>query len=106
MIRYEDLSLNVFDKVQELLRFFKLDFGHNVQQFLENHTKYDHGGVSSTYRNSKSAPFHWRQDLAYDEVQYIENECNEAMRLWGYVRAPNETELKLFNPLSEYYLER
>ncbi|GLH08875.1 Uncharacterized protein GBIM_14026 [Gryllus bimaculatus] len=44
----------------------------SVQQFLDTHTKVDVGGVSSTYRNSKSAPFHWRQDLSHQEVRNIQ----------------------------------
>ncbi|XP_044730070.1 carbohydrate sulfotransferase 5-like [Chrysoperla carnea] len=106
VIRYEDLSLNPFEQVQDLLQFFQLDFGETVRKFLDNHTKFDMGGVSSTFRNSKSAPFHWRSDLEFNEVRLIEDQCSEAMELWGYVRAPNETELKLFNPLTDYKVER
>lgn len=102
VIRYEDLSLSPYEKVQELFDFFGLHFHEDVIKFLDLHTKSNAGGVSSTFRDSKSAPFHWRQDLNFTEVQYIEEYCIEAMELWGYVRAEHENHLKELNPLKSY----
>ncbi|XP_017485760.1 PREDICTED: carbohydrate sulfotransferase 4, partial [Rhagoletis zephyria] len=61
-LRYEDLSLNTYDMTQEVLQFYGLPFDPLVEEFLDTHTKVNIGGVSSTYRDSKSAPFHWKQD--------------------------------------------
>ncbi|KAK9710259.1 Sulfotransferase domain [Popillia japonica] len=69
-IRYEDLSLNPYKHVRELFDFFGLNFHQNVINFLDSHTKANSGGVSSTFRDSKNAPFHWRNDLNFSEVQY------------------------------------
>lgn len=88
--------------MQEIFDFFGLHFHRDVEKFLDLHTKSNVGGVSSTFRDSKSAPFHWRQDLNFTEVQYIEEYCKEAMEYWGYVRAKNEYNLKDLNPLTEY----
>ncbi|XP_011301436.1 carbohydrate sulfotransferase 5 isoform X2 [Fopius arisanus] len=104
VMRYEDLSLDPFAHAKELYEFYGLDFHPNVQHFLETHTKSDVGGVSSTFRNSKAAPFHWRNDLDFEEVQEIQSVCSNAMRLWGYRFAFNDTHQKEFNPLTEYQL--
>lgn len=104
VVRYEDLSLNPYEMVQELFTFFGLDFHPSVTEFLDSHTKLNIGGVSSTFRDSKSAPFHWRTDLNATEIQYIEDNCDEAMKLWGYVETKGETNLKDFNPLASYVI--
>lgn len=101
-IRYEDLSMDPYKYTEELFSFFRLDFHPQVISFLDSHTKLDAGGVSSTFRNSRSAPFHWRMDLNFSEVQYIEENCDEAMQLWGYLKAKNETHLREFDPLTSY----
>ncbi|XP_018319300.1 carbohydrate sulfotransferase 4 [Agrilus planipennis] len=105
VIRYEDLSLNPYNEVKKLLQFFNLYFHPNVMNFLDSHTRINYGGLSSTFRNSKNTPFHWRMDLNFSEVQYIEEQCTQAMHLWGYVKAYNETNLKEFNPLTEFTLD-
>lgn len=58
------------------------------------------GGVSSTFRDSKQAPFHWAKDLSWNEVSFIQDSCKEALHLWGYKEASNASELlQNFNPL-------
>ncbi|GJQ72959.1 hypothetical protein Trydic_g1600 [Trypoxylus dichotomus] len=103
-IRYEDLSVDPYNNIPKLFTFFGLTFHENVKKFLDSHTKTNAGGVSSTFRDSKSAPFHWRMDLNFTEVQSIEESCQEAMDRWGYVKAKNETHLKEFNPVTEYVI--
>ncbi|CRK87194.1 CLUMA_CG000999, isoform A [Clunio marinus] len=99
-VRYEDLSLSPYDITQEILQFYGLAFDDRVSEFLDTHTKTNVGGVSSTFRDSKSAPFHWTKELPYNEVKYIQDSCKEAMRLWGYKEASNASELlRNFNPL-------
>lgn len=88
-----------------LFDFFGLAFHQSVREFLDSHTKQDTGGVSSTHRDTKSAPFHWRNELNFSEVQYIEENCDEAMKLWGYVKADNESHLREFNPLTNYTIQ-
>lgn len=70
-LRYEDLSLNPYEMTKDILKFYGLPFDPNVEGFLDSHTKLDIGGVSSTFRDSKSAPFHWTKDLSYSEVNII-----------------------------------
>ncbi|XP_011685124.1 PREDICTED: carbohydrate sulfotransferase 4-like isoform X1 [Wasmannia auropunctata] len=105
VVRYEDLSVDPYKHVRELYNFYGLDFHVNVKRFLDTHTKNDVGGVSSTFRNSKVAPFHWRADLDFEEVREIQRACATAMRLWGYVMALNSTHQKDFDPITDYRLQ-
>lgn len=68
VVRYEDLSLEPFEGTKIILKFYGLPFDTSVEDFLDSHTKVDYGGVSSTFRDSKSAPFHWIRDLQFSEV--------------------------------------
>lgn len=105
VVRYEDLSVDPYRHVKELYNFYGLNFHTNVKKFLDTHTKNDVGGVSSTFRNSKVAPFHWRADLDFEEVHEIQRVCATAMRLWGYVMALNSTHQKDFDPITNYQLQ-
>uniref|UniRef100_A0A182TLM2 Sulfotransferase domain-containing protein n=1 Tax=Anopheles melas TaxID=34690 RepID=A0A182TLM2_9DIPT len=97
------MSLNPYKMTKEILQFYGLPYHPEVKMFLDTHTKQDVGGVSSTYRDSKSAPFHWTKDLTYDEVKIIQDSCVAAMRSWGYRNATSERELyDNFNPLLPY----
>ncbi|XP_055379314.1 carbohydrate sulfotransferase 1-like [Condylostylus longicornis] len=99
-LRYEDLSLNPYEMTQEILQFFGLPFDPMVEEFLDTHTKLNIGGVSSTFRDSKSAPFHWIKDLMWNEIESIQDACTKAMELWGYRKAKSVSELTpSFDPL-------
>ncbi|XP_046471357.1 carbohydrate sulfotransferase 5-like isoform X1 [Neodiprion pinetum] len=104
VIRYEDLAVEPYKHVEELFKFYGLDFHPSVKRFLDTHTKNDVGGVSSTYRNSKAAPFHWRADLEFEEVEEIQRNCVVAMKHWGYVHAINASHQREFNPITDYVL--
>uniref|UniRef100_A0A1B6DXR3 Sulfotransferase domain-containing protein n=1 Tax=Clastoptera arizonana TaxID=38151 RepID=A0A1B6DXR3_9HEMI len=102
-VRYEDLSLKPYKGVKNLLNFFGLDFHPSVKEFLDTHTKTNAGGVSSTFRNSKVAPFHWRQDLSFREVRSIQKVCRPAMAAWGYLVAFNSSHQRDFNPITSHF---
>ena len=69
MVRYEDVSFNIESVSKDLLDFFRLSYEQKVKKFLTSHTKVSKGGVSSTFRDSKSAPVHWQRDLKFQEVR-------------------------------------
>ncbi|XP_063704748.1 carbohydrate sulfotransferase 5 [Culicoides brevitarsis] len=105
VIRYEDLSLNPYDMTNRILAFYGLPMDEQVQDFLDSHTKLNIGGVSSTFRDSKSAPFHWTKELDFDDVAQIQDQCTEAMKLWGYKPVNDPDELhNNFNPLLDFKL--
>lgn len=103
-IRYEDLSLDPFKVTKEILSFYGLPFDADIEEFLDSHTRTDIGGVSSTFRDSKTAPFHWMRDLGFSEIEQIQAHCSEAMSMWGYRPADNEEALisTIFNPLLKF----
>lgn len=106
VIRYEDLSLDPYPMTQAILSFYGLPFDAAVEEFLDSHTRSDIGGVSSTFRDSKSAPFHWINDLSFHEIERIQGSCTEAMRLWGYRLAERATfRRRSFFPLGNYSME-
>lgn len=103
-IRYEDISLDPFKITKEILNFYGLPFDADVEEFLDSHTRINVGGVSSTFRDSKTAPFHWMRDLSWYEINQIQKHCTKAMSVWGYRRADSEDTLAgtIFNPLLQF----
>lgn len=103
-IRYEDLSMDPFTVTKDILNFYGLPFDPEVEEFLDSHTRADIGGVSSTFRDSKTAPFHWMRDLSFDEVEQIQLNCVKAMSLWGYKETDDEEALltTAFNPILKF----
>lgn len=99
VFRYEDFSMNPQENTKEVFKFFGLTVHSTVTAFLASHTKANKGGVSSTFRDSKTAPFKWREKLTMDEVRRIQAPCREAMDLWGYARVEEESKLKTFSPV-------
>ncbi|XP_057341547.1 carbohydrate sulfotransferase 4-like [Microplitis mediator] len=103
VVRYEDLSLDPQHKAKEMFEFYGLNFHSNVEKFLETHTKNNSGDSYSSFRDSKKAPVHWRNEMNFTEVEEIQRVCSTAMKLWGYVLAVNETHQKEFNPIVDNY---
>ena len=57
-----------------------------MKNFIETHIKFGDGYAFSTFRDINATASHWRVDLAgnFSVVAAIQNNCAEAMRLWGY----------------------
>ncbi|GAB0099032.1 hypothetical protein DMENIID0001_148520 [Sergentomyia squamirostris] len=106
VVRYEDLCLNPYEVTTEILKFYGLpSMDPEVVKFLESHTKVRIGNGFSTYRDTKSAPFHWIKDLSYEEIDTIQRGCTKAMALWGYQKAINSSILSSkFDPLLPFSL--
>lgn len=103
VVRYEDMSLEPFKYARYLYQFFGLDFHHRVEEFLNTHTKTNKDGFFETFRDSKNVPFHWRQDLTYEEVEKIQQSCKLALKIWGYNLASNLTHQKTFDPVADFF---
>ena len=104
VIRYEDFCLDIKTNAASLLEFFSFKMHMRVAKFINSHTHENIGGVSSTFRDSKNAPYHWRNELSFAEVQNIQEKCSEALKLWGYKKADTSDELENLQPLLEYHL--
>ena len=65
---------------------------------MDTHTKINYGGVSSTFRDSKTVPFQWKKKLSFAQVKTIQASCGEAMKLWGYKMANSNEELAILEP--------
>jgi len=99
VFRYEDFSMNPTNNTIDVFKFFGFSFHQKVVDFLDSHTKSNKGGVSSTFRDSKTAPFKWREKLSMAEVVNIQVKCEEAMKLWGYKILTDPEELRTFEPV-------
>ena len=102
--------MNPYNNTKDVFSFFGFTFHKRVSNFLDSHTKTNIGGVSSTFRDSKTAPFKWREKLSVEEVLNIQSKCDEAMKLWGYKTFSEESDdLQSFEPvlhLEEFSLEQ
>jgi len=99
VFRYEDFSMNPTNNTADVFKFFGFSVHQKVLDFLDSHTKSNKGGVSSTFRDSKTAPFKWREKLSMAEVVSIQVKCEEAMKLWGYKILTDAEELRTFDPV-------
>ena len=99
VFRYEDFSMDPHNNTRDVFSFFNFKVHSRVTKFLDSHTKANKGGVSSTFRDSKTAPFKWREQLSRAEVTQIQEKCGEAMRLWGYRRMSADDDLPTFEPV-------
>ena len=64
--------MDPYNNTKEIFDFFGFSFHRKVVDFLDTHTKTNIGGVSSTFRDSKTAPFKWRQKLSKAEVLEVQ----------------------------------
>ena len=64
--------MDPYNNTKEIFEFFGFTFHKKVEQFLDTHTKTNIGDGYSTFRDSKTAPFKWREKLSKDEVLEIQ----------------------------------
>ena len=91
--------MDPYKNTEDIFKFFGYTMHRRVTKFLDTHTKTNIGGVSSTFRDSKTAPFKWREKLSYQETVAIQDKCRDAMQLWGYRAVNNSQDLKTFEPV-------
>uniref|UniRef100_A0A2A4JKF2 Sulfotransferase domain-containing protein n=1 Tax=Heliothis virescens TaxID=7102 RepID=A0A2A4JKF2_HELVI len=108
VLRYEELALKPNLTTHRILKFLRLSATQSIDEFLQSHTNVEVAGVSSTFRVSRDVPFRWKNALDFSYVDEIQMACKEAMLLWGYKLANNETHMKSkdFNPLDDYTISQ
>ena len=114
-MRYEDLSTRPESMVALILDFVGLSVTDSVKKFVAEHTKLSehqagraspkfrgHGlgprrqkpvGAYSTFRNSRSTAFEWRNHFNYSTVARIQSACSHSIKLLN---------LRLFKSAQEY----
>jgi hypothetical protein len=81
------MSLLPHPGAEKVLSFFGLQLYPSIYGFLQSHTTQNGGGLYDSIRNSREIPFRWLNYLEQnlDELRNIQDECAEAMNLWGYI---------------------
>ncbi|XP_059093340.1 carbohydrate sulfotransferase 1-like isoform X2 [Tigriopus californicus] len=105
VIRYEDFAANPEVHSKEILKFVGFQSHAKIDEFLKSHTNANIGGVSSTFRDSKTAPYHWKKDLSFDVIQTIQGKCQDALNLWGYRTYANESQLLNLHSVMPFVLK-
>ncbi|XP_056599576.1 carbohydrate sulfotransferase 2a [Triplophysa dalaica] len=96
-VRYEDLVENPVKTVQNVYRFVNLSANHNIEIFAMNMTT---GTSASTKpfivssRNATQAANAWRTVLSYQQIRQVEEYCQHAMSLLGYLRVRTAADAK------------
>lgn len=90
VLRFEDIVVNVSSTVPDILSFFQLPYGKEVDDFLATHTKGTKGGTFSTFRDTKEILSEWMKNLNMSIVNEIQTVCEDAMKVWGYVPITDE----------------
>ena len=91
--------MDPYNNTRDVFKFFGFSVHSRVTKFLDTHTRANIGGVSSTFRDSKTAPFKWRERLNRDEVLEIQDKCADAMTKWQYKTLTENEDLKTFEPV-------
>lgn len=99
IVRYEDLSMQPFTVVSQLMKFFGLSFHHEVKTYLEEHTTKNNSNYFGTYRDSSLTALMWRRKLPYARTKMIQEVCSVALDAWGYLPANNMSHQLTMNPL-------
>ena len=108
VLRYEDFSLDIWNKSQEVFSFLGLGLTEASKKFLIDHTQKEKykakPEVWNTFRNPKDTPFHWRESLTWDQIVQVQKDCHQVLKLWGY-RVINTKEDLKSNPLLKFNLD-
>jgi len=109
LIRYEDLSMDPFETVDNLLQFLDLSPNKLIENYIEEHTQTSRDATSSststsnmdttmkdgkamqvrslpysTSRNSKATAFLWKKKMKNKDILKVQRVCKKPMRMLGY----------------------
>ncbi|XP_030623430.1 carbohydrate sulfotransferase 1-like [Chanos chanos] len=98
VLRYEDLTQEPLQKLQEIYEFVGLSMDQKVMDWIEQNTKESEETTSnsqySTKRNSSATAENWRKELSYAAVEHLQNICQKTLNILGYKLVRNPEELK------------
>ena len=104
VIRYEDLALNPRAESDSIYKFFNLLRSWDFNKWLKKHTKGKGEGPHRTDKNSAARVHGWQSESSFSEIEEIQNVCSDAMKIWGYHKAENETHMKTFDSFGPYLI--
>jgi hypothetical protein len=85
-------------KVNEMLTFLGVKMNPIVNMFITNNSTQP---FTSQCTNRLNRPDEvrnkWRKELTWQTVLDIQEECQEAMNVWGYTKLNKEEDMKLFD---------
>lgn len=100
VVRYEDFAMDVFQQAPTLFSIMGLPYPRQVLEFIMKHVGDTKGSYYSTFRRSNETVWRWREEMTFEEVDYIQRSCERAFSMGGYVVAESENELKSgFTPI-------
>ncbi len=108
VIRYEDFSPDIWSQSRSIFKFLlDEDMPEETSRFLKDHTiksKFKATPkVWNTFRNPNETSFSWKE-LPFKQIIDIQNSCQLAMKLWGYLPIQTQEDLKIVNPVTELQL--
>ena len=74
--------------------FLEYNFPREVTHYLNTHTKTMKAGAASKFRDSKKNAFKWKESMSFQDIQNIQDDCMDAISLWGYRVYKDEIDLK------------
>jgi hypothetical protein len=84
IVRYEDISQNVFAASHSIIKFLNLKRNSVTDTFIDK--MHSHGIPDIDM---------WKSKLTFSEIKNIQDHCGEAMQLWGYNAFQNKFQLKM-----------
>jgi hypothetical protein len=84
------------NKVEELILFLGAKMDPEVEKKIQS--------SMNPFKYTK-----WRKEMVWEKIQEIQEDCQEAMNVWGYTKVDNIEELfdqnlKFYKPLSDLSL--
>ncbi len=87
-MRHEDFALEMEEEARKIFDFMNLDLQERTKEFIHQATHPDPEAelVHNVHvRDPKTVVTYWKTKLTMKEVREIQDSCQEAMALWGYL---------------------
>lgn len=100
VVRLEDINKNPMTAFKSITNFFGLHFTKTMKDLVTNSTNVsshnDQPSLWSTKRDPMFEEMQWRQELPWEDIVEIQDDCREAMKLWGYNTVTHKEQLATF----------
>ncbi|XP_071980824.1 carbohydrate sulfotransferase 4-like [Engystomops pustulosus] len=106
--RHEDLARDPIVNVKKIYGFSSLEMTKDLEEWVHNVTHVhanDENVFMSFSRQSTKVIQQWRETLDFKEVKEIEENCKEAMDLFGYLPVTSKRDQKKMN-LNFFFMTR